>query len=134
MHYHYYIMPPERARATRQRLAVRRALELTRTPLRAQDVHAQATASVPGIGLATVYRALKSLIEAGDVVPVELPGDTPRYELAHHHHHHHFSCRECGQVFEVDGCPADLETLAPQGFAVDGHEVVLYGRCAECLA
>lgn len=125
-------MPQERS--TRQRLAVRRALEDTRTPMRAQDVHAVAAASVPGIGLATVYRALKSLIQSGDVVPVELPGETPRYELAHHHHHHHFSCRSCGQVFEVDGCPGDLATLAPQGFAVDGHEVVLYGRCAECLS
>ncbi|MCC6774019.1 MAG: transcriptional repressor [Gemmatimonadaceae bacterium] len=125
-------MPPVRARATRQRLAVRRALELSRTPLRAQDVHAQATATAPGIGLATVYRALKSLIQSGDVVPVELPGDTPRYELAHHDHHHHFSCRACGQVFEVEGCPGDLATLAPQGFAVDGHELVLYGRCAGC--
>jgi len=126
-------MPPERS--TRQRLAVRRALEETRAPMRAQDVQAVAAASVPGIGLATVYRALKSLIQSGDAVLVELPGDTPRYELAHHHHHHHFSCRACGQVFEMDGCPGDdLATLAPRGFAVDGHEVVLYGRCAQCLA
>jgi Fur family ferric uptake transcriptional regulator len=122
-------------RSTRQRLAVRRALEVTRTPMRAQDIHlAAAAAGAPGIGLATVYRALKALLASGEVTTVELPGDTPRYELAHRHHHHHFSCRACGRVFEVDGCPGDLSTLAPAGFAVDDHEVVLYGRCAGCLA
>jgi Fur family ferric uptake transcriptional regulator len=125
---------PANERSTRQRLAVRRALEATRTPLRAQDIHLAAAAGVPGIGLATVYRALKALIRSGEVATVELPGDTPRYELAHRHHHHHFSCRSCGHVFEVEGCPGDLAALAPAGFAVDDHEVVLYGRCAGCLA
>jgi Fur family ferric uptake transcriptional regulator len=125
-------MPSERS--TKQRRAVREALEATRTPMRAQEVHAAADRGAPGIGLATVYRALKWLIEAGDVVTVELPGDTPRYELAHHDHHHHFSCRSCGRVFEVEGCPGDLAKLAPAGFAVEAHEFVLYGRCAGCLS
>ncbi len=102
--------------------------------MRAQEIHAASDRSAPGIGLATVYRALKWLIQSGEVVTVELPGDTPRYELAHHHHHHHFSCRACGQLFEMEGCPGDLAMLAPRGFAVEAHEVVLYGRCAGCLA
>ena len=125
-------MPTERR--TRQRQAVRRALETTRTPMRAHDIHVAAAPGAPGIGLATVYRTLKSLIESGDVVTVDLPGDTPRYELAKGHHHHYFRCRSCSQVFEVDGCPGDLAALAPRGFTVDGHEVVLYGRCAACLS
>ncbi|HNV76258.1 MAG TPA: transcriptional repressor [Gemmatimonadaceae bacterium] len=121
-------------RRTRQRDAVRAALEATHAPMRAQDIHAHAARKAPGIGLATVYRSLKALIEAGDVAVVTLPGDTPRYELAHLHHHHHFHCRACGGVFEVEGCPGDLAALAPSGFAVDGHEVVLYGRCARCAS
>lgn len=120
-------------RNTRQRTAVRRALEANRTPMRAQEIREVAAREVPAIGLATVYRALKSLIESGEVVTVALPGDTPRYELVHAHHHHHFRCRQCGRVFEVDGCPGDLATFAPAGFAVDGHEVVLYGRCLGCV-
>ena len=132
MRYHSASMPTERT--TRQRLAVRRTLETAGTPLRAQEVLVGAAEAVPGIGLATVYRALKAMIESGDVVTVALPGDTPRYELSHDEHHHHFSCRGCGQVFEVDGCPGDLSTLAPEGFAVEAHEVVLYGRCAGCLS
>ncbi len=100
----------------------------------AEDVYRDLLAEHQDIGLATVYRSLKALIEAGDVAVVTLPGDTPRYELAHLHHHHHFHCRACGGVFEVEGCPGDLAALAPSGFAVDGHEVVLYGRCARCAS
>lgn len=102
--------------------------------MRASDIRDAAEHLAPGIGLATVYRALKSLIAAGHVAPVALPGDTPRYELAHSHHHHHFHCRACGGVFEVEGCPGDLKSLAPSGFHVDGHEVVLYGKCNDCVA
>jgi Fur family transcriptional regulator, ferric uptake regulator len=103
-------------------------------PLRALEIHRHAAQAVPGIGLATVYRTLRALQEAGDVTVVALPGDTPRYELAHLHHHHHFRCRACGGVFEVAGCPGNLAALAPAGFAVDDHDVVLYGRCARCVA
>jgi Fur family ferric uptake transcriptional regulator len=36
-------------------------------------------------------------------------------------------------VYEIRGCPKGLLALAPRGFVVDGHEVVLYGRCEACL-
>ena len=121
-------------RGTRQRRAVEATLRQSDDFVSAQALHARLRESGESIGLATVYRALKWLIETGDVVTVELPGDTPRYELAHHDHHHHFSCRSCGRVFEVDGCPGDLAKLAPRGFAVEAHEVVLYGQCAGCLS
>lgn len=121
-------------RKTPQRAAVLDALHEARAPLSASEIHDAAARSVPGIGLATVYRALKSLVDGGEVVPVVLPGDTPRFEVADLAHHHHFHCRECGKVFEVEGCPPNLARLAPRGFAVEGHELVLYGRCTGCVA
>ena len=121
-------------RNTRQREAVRRALADKRSPMSAAEIHRAAARRVAGIGLATVYRTLKSLLEAKEIVSVVLPGDTPRYELAALGHHHHFHCRSCGRVFEIEGCPKDLGRLAPRGFAVDGHELVLYGRCTGCAA
>jgi Fur family ferric uptake transcriptional regulator len=121
-------------RNTRQRDAVRGTLASKRSPMSAAEIHRAAARRVPGIGLATVYRTLKALLEAKEIVPVALPGDTPRYELATLGHHHHFHCRVCGRVFEIEGCPANLSRLAPRGFAVDGHELVLYGRCTGCAA
>lgn len=121
-------------RRTRQRDAIRRALGAAKRPMSAADLHESARGEVRGIGVATVYRTIKAMLEAGEIVTVALPGDTPRYEIAALGHHHHFHCRACGGVFEVQGCPKNLARLAPPGFAVDGHEVVLYGRCTGCVA
>jgi Fur family ferric uptake transcriptional regulator len=86
----------------------------------------------PGLGIATVYRAIKSLVEEGWALPVELPGMPDRFERSGKDHHHHFHCRGCGKVFEVDDCHAEIPKLAPDGFLVEDHEVFLYGRCPAC--
>jgi len=65
---------------------------------------------------------------------VNLPGDNPRFEAAGLHHHHHFQCQQCQKVFDVHGCPGDLAALAPPGFTVADHDLVLYGRCSDCPA
>jgi len=119
-------------RRTPQRDAVRGVVEGARRPMSAAEIHEAAAGALAGIGIATVYRTLKAMLDAGEIVLVSLPGDTPRYESAALGHHHHFHCRACGMVFEVAGCPPGLARLAPRGFAVDGHEVILYGRCRGC--
>lgn len=119
-------------RNTRQKAAVRSALVVARRPLTPQEVLEAAQRDVPGLGIATVYRTLKSMLGDGSAVAVDLPGSVTRYEMAHHGHHHHFHCKACERVFEVEGCPPDLGRFAPPGFVLDGHEVVLYGRCATC--
>jgi Fur family ferric uptake transcriptional regulator len=85
------------------------------------------------MGMATVYRNLKLLVDEGAVQMVTLPGDSPRYESAGHAHHHHFQCEVCGRVFDVHACPGDLSSMAPAGFQVHHHELTLYGQCADCL-
>ena len=119
-------------RTTRQRNAIRSAIEQARRPLSPQEVLEAAQAEVPALGLATVYRNLKLLIDAQEVIAVSLQGDNPRYEAARLAHHHHFQCTACQRVFDVQGCPGNLARLAPPGFSVDHHELTLYGRCAAC--
>ena len=119
-------------RKTRQRSAVRDALLEAHRPLTPSEVLEIAQRRVSGIGIATVYRVLKALLEEGGVVPVEIPGSAPRYEMAHLGHHHHFQCRLCSRVFEIRGCPGNLQRLAPPGFLLEGHDVTLYGRCVTC--
>lgn len=119
-------------RNTRQRAAIRDAIAQAGRPLLPQEVLAAAQADVPGLGIATVYRNLKAMLEEGEVSVVNLPGENPRYEAVGRPHHHHFQCRRCRRVFDVPGCPGDLTRLAPQGFTVEAHEVTLYGRCDQC--
>ena len=121
-------------RSTRQRSAIRSAVDAAGRPLLAQEVLELAQQEVPGLGLATVYRNLKSLTEAEELRVVQLPGENPRYERVGHSHHHHFQCRTCGKVFDVHACPGNLAKLAPPGFEVEDHEITLYGRCAGCSA
>lgn len=121
-------------RETRQRQAIRRAFDEAERPLGPQEVLDAAQAMVPGLGLATVYRTIKSLLDEGWLVSVDVPGRPPHYERAGKEHHHHFHCRECGKVFEVEGCPGNLKSLAPPGFKVEGHELTLYGVCPGCRA
>lgn len=97
-----------------------------------REILEAAQATVPTLGIATVYRTVKGLVEEGWLVPVDLPGEPPRYELSGKKHHHHFVCDACDRVFEVEGCPGNLRAVVPSGFQLDRHEVVLYGVCATC--
>lgn len=119
-------------RNTRQRSAIRDAIALADRPLLPQEVLEAAQHDVPGLGIATVYRTLKALVEEGELQSVNLPGDNPRFEVVGHQHHHHFQCRQCQRVFDVHACPGDLSRMAPQGFTVEDHDVTLYGRCRDC--
>lgn len=119
-------------RQTRQRTAIREALDEAARPLSPEEVLEAAKDAVPSLSIATVYRALRSLEDSGFIRPVAIPDQPPRYERAGLDHHHHFFCRECDRVFDVPGCPGNVENLAPQGFTVDGHDVVLFGTCRGC--
>ena len=119
-------------RNTRQRKVIRDVFENAGRPLSASEAARLARMRIHKIGTATVYRTINKLLEDGLLVPVEIPAEPTRYEIAGLHHHHHFYCRKCKKVYDVEGCPTDFEGLAPEGFELDAHEVILYGRCAAC--
>jgi hypothetical protein len=77
-------------RNTRQRRAIEEVFQSANRPLSTQEVLDLAQSQKPGIGIATVYRTLKMLIDTGWLTVVKLPGEPPRYEIAGKPHHHHF--------------------------------------------
>ena len=119
-------------RRTRQSEAVLASLLLADRPLSPREILSAAGQGLPALGIATVYRHLARLLEAGELREVALPGEPSRYELAGKEHHHHFRCRRCDAVFELAACPGDFERLAPPGFRVEEHELYLMGLCAAC--
>lgn len=121
-------------RRTNQRAAIKGAFHKEGRPLAPAEVLATAQMDVPGLGIATVYRALKSLVDDGSLAPVELPGEPMRYELAGLDHHHHFHCTSCGKVFDVQGCAKAVSSLLPAGYTLERHEIILYGKCEACAA
>lgn len=119
-------------RKTRQREAIRDAIAEAKVPVSPREILDRASSNVDGIGLATVYRTLKLLVDAGEILAVDIPGDTPRYELAGKGHHHHFVCKGCQKVFELEGCCGHFSELTPKGFSLEGHDLTLFGRCDAC--
>jgi Fur family ferric uptake transcriptional regulator len=119
-------------RKTRQRDAIRAVIAAAGRPLGPQEILAAVRAELPRLGIATVYRTVKGLLDDGWLRAVELPGAPSRYEVAGKAHHHHFHCRACDGVFEVEACPAGIRGLLPGGFRMERHEIILYGVCAGC--
>ena len=120
-------------RRTEQREAMKQVFEEADRPLTAQEVCDRAQQEVPGLGIATVYRNLKSFVEEGLLRSVDLPDEPSRYESIDLDHHHHFQCGECDRVFDIPGCP-DIEAFVPEDYEVERHEVLLYGLCPSCKA
>ncbi len=118
--------------STRQRQVILGILRQASQPLTAQEIRERASRDSAGIGLATVYRALKAFMARGEIAQVEIPGSPPCYEPTDRGHHHHFICQHCRRVFDLPGCVRDLDGLAPQDFQVERHEIVLYGLCSVC--
>lgn len=119
-------------RQTPQREAIRSLFTREGDPMSPQEIMDQASEIVPTVSMATVYRTIRSLEELGEIVPVELPGEPPRYEMAGKDHHHHFMCESCGKAFEVDACPGNLSHMTPEGFRLTRHDITLYGMCKAC--
>lgn len=120
------------SRNTRQKEAIRAAFTGADRPLSPEETLSYAQQQVDGISIATVYRNIVTLVDDKWLAPVEIPGESTRYEVAGKEHHHHFHCNECGKVFEMHGCDVPVKPKLPRGFRVTGHEFFVYGVCAEC--
>jgi Fur family transcriptional regulator, ferric uptake regulator len=61
-------------RNTKQRSAIQTILTEAKQPLSVEEILAAAQQAVKGTGIATVYRHIRSLLDDGVIVPVEIPG------------------------------------------------------------
>jgi Fur family ferric uptake transcriptional regulator len=122
-------------RSTRQRSAVSEFLADQDGFRSAQDIHAQLRAVGHPIGLATVYRALQTMAEDGEVDVLRTDDGEAVYRRCSPSHHHHLVCRRCGRTIEVQDRPvarwAD-RIGAEHGFVDIEHTVEVYGTCGAC--
>lgn len=123
--------PASAGRDTRQKRAIRAAFERAGRPLTADEARDSAARASKGLGLATVYRTIRALLEDGWLASVDVPGRGAFFEVAGKRHHHHFACESCGGVFELSGCAAAHIRL-PAGFRGSRHDVTVFGTCERC--
>lgn len=123
-------------RNTQQRAAVVQALKQTGGFRTAQQLHEEVLAGGDSVGLATIYRNLRSMAAAGELDVLHPPGGEAIYRLcALQQHHHHLVCRSCGKSIEIDS--PDIEEWASKmakrhRFRSVTHTAELYGLCSGC--
>ena len=119
-------------RNTVQREAIKKVFLVQNRPLRAIEVLEYGRQTVDSLNLATVYRNLNRLVGERWLYKVTHPELGTVFEREEKGHRHHFHCRKCNHLFDLPGCFLDEARHTPAGFTVDGHDLYLFGLCADC--
>jgi Fur family transcriptional regulator, peroxide stress response regulator len=120
-------------RFTEQRAAVYRFLRGTTDHPTADEVFTAVRGEILDISLATVYKALETLVTCGLAAKLAYGDDAARYD-ARTDDHFHSRCVRCGRVRDV---PGDTREVVPRlrvgdGFEVHGYRVEVVGVCLAC--
>lgn len=125
-------------RMTRQRSAVADLLARSGEFRSAQQLHDDLRRDGDPVGLATVYRTLQHLADAGAVDVLRIgDGETLYRHCRRAEHHHHLVCRRCGRTVEIAGETIErwmAQIAADHGFVAVDHTAELIGTCASCAA
>jgi Fur family transcriptional regulator, peroxide stress response regulator len=122
-------------RFTEQRAAVYRFLRDARTHPTADEVFTTVRHEISDISLATVYKALETLVSCDLAVKLTYGDGSARYD-GRTDPHHHARCLLCDAVMDVPGHLAHgalSQVGPPPGFRVEGYRLELTGRCVRCV-
>lgn len=121
---------------TSRRRAVHEILRKSEGFRSAQDVYTEMRQHGAKIGLTTVYRALQTLADRGQIdVLRNDEGESVYRACETGEHHHHLVCRRCGHTVEVEGPVVErwAETIGTEhGFSDVTHTVEVFGTCSSC--
>ena len=121
-------------RFTEQRAAVYRFLAGIDTHPTADEVFTSVRAAIPDISLATVYKALETLVGCGLATKLTYGDGSALYD-GRTDPHHHARGLVCGSVMDVPGDvdPRAFAAVQPSaGFRVEGFRLEVVGRCVDC--
>ena len=124
-------------RMTQQRGLLLDVMEGAEGHLDADELYRLARQRDPRISLSTVYRTLLVLKDHGLIEELHLSEEHHHYEIKGTDEHYHVVCRQCGAVEEFTSeLTAQLraELLQQTGFQVEGMDIDISGRCAQCRA
>lgn len=124
-----------RQRNTKQRHAVAALLADINDFRTAQDLHGLLRNRGERVGLTTVYRALQTMADAGELDVMRLPSGEQLFRRCSRTHHHHLVCRSCARTVEVAGPTVEswADRIAGEhGFVDISHTVEIFGTCPTC--
>ena len=121
-------------RMTNQREVILKELRDSMQHLSADELYDRVKKVMPRISLATVYRNLEILSEAGMIAKLEISGRQKRFDYDVEEHDHIY-CVQCHRVdnLKVDRQEVhDVPHISDKGYAVTGYRLEVAGICPEC--
>lgn len=117
---------------TPQRQAILKLLEGNQTHPSAESIHTEILKKYPGMSFATVYNTLSRLIEAGEIMELDIDPEKKRFDPCVTPHTH-FYCKVCRKIFDIVYDASLLSNIKRiDGHQVDVVQVNLKGVCRDC--
>lgn len=119
---------------TPQRIAVYMYLKSTKEHPSAETIYKVLQKDYPTMSLATVYKALKTLVKVNLVKEINVGEGNFRYD-ANVTSHPHIHCISCGKVDDIENVSFnDLNDRVKNhtNYDVTYNEVYFYGICSDC--
>ena len=110
-------------------------LKQLRREIDAQDLYLELQRQGKKIGLATVYRALKTLHKQGSIQERMSTNGKSLYSATSFHQRHHLNCLNCQRSIVIDNCPINGKLdrwFQSQKFKVYYHTLEFFGLCTDC--
>jgi Fur family ferric uptake transcriptional regulator len=121
---------------TQQRQEIAESFLRANRHLSAEELHRRIRRTQPEVGLSTVYRTLKLMVDAGLASRREFGDGITRYEpRTGESHHDHLICVRCGAIIEFENQKIEAlqkEVAALNDFTVTRHRLEIYGYCRKC--
>ncbi|MBU0962249.1 MAG: transcriptional repressor [Proteobacteria bacterium] len=121
-------------RMTNQREMILRELNKSKGHLTADELYERVRKSMPRISLATVYRNLEILSEAGIVRKLEISGRQKRFD-SEIEEHDHIYCVQCHHIENLLIDKSRMKVPTPdsvKGYTITGCRLEVTGLCPEC--
>ncbi|WP_024613501.1 Fur family transcriptional regulator [Clostridium sp. Ade.TY] len=128
------IFKEKKLKLTPQRLAVYKYLMSTKEHPSAEVIYKAIQKDFPTMSLATVYKALKTLVEVGLVQELNVGEGNFRYD-GNIHSHPHIQCINCGRVDDLMNISLDhlnSEVENNSSYKVLSNQTYFYGLCKDC--
>jgi len=121
-------------RMTNQREIILRELKKSKQHLAADEIYERVKKDMPRISLATVYRNLQILFEAGLIGKLEITGRQMKFDYDVTEHDHIY-CTVCQKVSNLNIKRQGLhekELESVKGYTVTGYRLEVIGICPTC--
>ena len=128
------IFKEKKLKLTPQRLAVYNYLINTTSHPSADVIYTDIHIQYPTMSLATVYKALKTLVDVGLIQEINVGEGNFRYD-GNSFPHPHLQCLGCGRVDDFKDLSLDnLNAIAEEhtDYQIISNKVYFYGYCTNC--